>query len=638
VENTIKILIDLKKEMYRFDQAQQGDDVILDLTILENGVSKDLTGATIELIYINANNTVASVTGDNIVISGNNVKITCPRDCTRSYGIAKFQLKITSQDKQVSTFPLALTIVPGVDQGQPISQNISTILEELTTMNIKSKETLESLNEWIETHGEMKEQLNNLKIGVRNLLSNGDFTKGLKEWKSSSTGTVLELVKSNFPLNYLKTSKSVVWTITLGKFASINKGDQVTVTFKGRYEGSAFAPSFKITNAEDDNPMSDRIYVNTTSSWKEHSFTFTAKTNGDTGHRLYIYCSGDDAILTHLTDIKIELGEKSTGFIPSTEDINEVIDLKQNGGNIGTVNIKNVNTTTDSVETTKKVLGLYSTNSSGLALGMEVDTGLNSIKPNSHALEAMTLGTASMPWARLYAKEVMVNNSLTLRTANASADSIITKNSNLEIYTAAGLGVNMGGGAFHPNLLMAGSMELGRSNLPWGKIHGTSMNLGGSLTAETNLTNEDFVYTTKKQLSVHMGEDSGLKTGVTLLEEILRPYAGSANKISLGINEAPWKDVFVTRTSGEVRSLRERTKFFIVQVNGTTAATGNTSVPYPISTNKSNCFLVGGYVIKSNGVANDVSSMPFFYYGNDMVLTAVEANRTYCLTFAILRE
>lgn len=154
MQNTIKILVDLKKEIYRFDQAQQGDDVILDLTILENGVAKDLTGETVELIYINANNTIASVTGDKVVVNGNNVKITCPRDCTRSYGIAKFQLKIINT-YQVSTFPIALTIVPGVDQNQQISQNISTILEDLTAKNIECGETLNSLNEWVATHGDI---------------------------------------------------------------------------------------------------------------------------------------------------------------------------------------------------------------------------------------------------------------------------------------------------------------------------------------------------------------------------------------------------------------------------------------------------------------------------------------------------
>ncbi|WP_346905952.1 hypothetical protein [Clostridium sp.] len=154
MQNTIKILIDLKKEIYRFDKAQQGDDVILDITILENGVPKDLTDETVELIYINANNTVASIAGNSVVINANNVKITCPRDCTRSYGIAKFQLRIIST-YQISTFPIALTIVPGVDQGQHISQNIATIIEDLTKKNIECKETLESLNAWVNAHGDI---------------------------------------------------------------------------------------------------------------------------------------------------------------------------------------------------------------------------------------------------------------------------------------------------------------------------------------------------------------------------------------------------------------------------------------------------------------------------------------------------
>lgn len=154
MQNTIRMLVDLKKETYRFDQAQQGDDVVLDITLLENGVAKDITGKTVELIYINANNTVASVTGDKVIVTGNNIKITCPNDCTRSYGIAKFQLKIIGT-YQVSTFPIALTIVPGVNQGQPVSQNISTILEQLTAKNIECKETLESLNAWVAAHGDI---------------------------------------------------------------------------------------------------------------------------------------------------------------------------------------------------------------------------------------------------------------------------------------------------------------------------------------------------------------------------------------------------------------------------------------------------------------------------------------------------
>ena len=193
MQNTIKILIDLKKEIYRFDQAQQGDDVILDITLLENGVAKDLTGETVELIYINANNTVASVTGEKIVVNGNNVKITCPTDCTRSYGIAKFQLKVVNT-YQVSTFPIALTIVPSVDQNQQISQNISTILEHLTAKNIECDETLDSLNTWVSTHGDIVNLDTRMKSAESQLAENTQEIKSLASGSPKGTfATVSEL-------------------------------------------------------------------------------------------------------------------------------------------------------------------------------------------------------------------------------------------------------------------------------------------------------------------------------------------------------------------------------------------------------------------------------------------------------------
>lgn len=196
MQNIIKILIDLKKELYRFDQAQQGDDVVLDITIVENGVPKDLAKEKVELIYINANNTVASVVGDNVVINGNNVKITCPRDCTRSYGIAKFQLRIVST-YQVSTFPLALTIVPGVSQGQQISQNIATIIEDLTKKNIECKETLDSLNAWVAAHGDIVAIDTRLTAAENNI---GNHTSQLAEKANLINWELQNKIRTNKPI------------------------------------------------------------------------------------------------------------------------------------------------------------------------------------------------------------------------------------------------------------------------------------------------------------------------------------------------------------------------------------------------------------------------------------------------------
>jgi len=227
MQNTIKILIDFKKEIYRFDKAQQGDDVILDITLLENGVAKDLKGEKIELIYINANNTVASVAGNSVVINGNNVKITCPRDCTRSYGIAKFQLKMTNT-YQVSTFPIALTIVPGVDQGQQISQNISTILEQLTAKNIECNETLESLNAWVSTHGDI------VAIDTRLTTAESKITENTLQYTCGALKNTKSKLKAKKPLRIVCHGDSMTWGYNDGAIQSVNNYPSVLQT-KMRY-------------------------------------------------------------------------------------------------------------------------------------------------------------------------------------------------------------------------------------------------------------------------------------------------------------------------------------------------------------------------------------------------------------------
>lgn len=262
MQNTIRMLVDLKKETYRFDQAQQGDDVILDITLLENGVAKDITGETVELIYINANNTVASVIGDKVVVTGNNIKITCPKDCTRSYGIAKFQLKIIGT-YQVSTFPIALTIVPGVNQGQPVSQNISTILEDLTAKNIECKETLESLNAWVAAHGDitaldarveslasqLEEKANktyvDLQLGEKMNKTKGSSTDAFSDLFIDGIGSVKSELIS---VSYVAPTVLNGWTNLGGEYANIayRKDAKGNVIFRGCLAGGTASTFFQL--------------------------------------------------------------------------------------------------------------------------------------------------------------------------------------------------------------------------------------------------------------------------------------------------------------------------------------------------------------------------------------------------------
>ncbi|ADL50010.1 hypothetical protein [Clostridium cellulovorans] len=150
MQNTISMSIDLKRENHQNKIVQQNDDVLLDIDVYEEGKIKNLEGAIIDLSYVNANNTISIIAGNSMVVSGNNVKITCPRDCTRSAGVAKMKLTIVSDSKQVSTFPISITIVPDVLEGQEVSKNIATIIEGLTAANTTATITYNELMQAIE--------------------------------------------------------------------------------------------------------------------------------------------------------------------------------------------------------------------------------------------------------------------------------------------------------------------------------------------------------------------------------------------------------------------------------------------------------------------------------------------------------
>lgn len=151
MQNNIKIKADMKKDVIKFIQVQQNDDMVLTWKILENGLAKDLTGCNVALNYVNANNTVTIITPELVTISGNTVTVTCPRNCTRSSGIAKAQLVITSDTKQVSSFSIDLIIIESILMNQEVSKNVANLLEELQEALNKADIDIDTLNKLIAT-------------------------------------------------------------------------------------------------------------------------------------------------------------------------------------------------------------------------------------------------------------------------------------------------------------------------------------------------------------------------------------------------------------------------------------------------------------------------------------------------------
>jgi hypothetical protein len=149
---TINIKVDSYSQFYDYRECMQYDDLTLKITLTQNGIAYDLTGCTLALNWIKADNTIAIVGNNLITHSSNVVTVALPRDCTRAPGIARFQLVVTnSTSKQETTFPLSIEVIQNVLQNQEESGNIATIIEGLIIANNTATVTYNNLINAINT-------------------------------------------------------------------------------------------------------------------------------------------------------------------------------------------------------------------------------------------------------------------------------------------------------------------------------------------------------------------------------------------------------------------------------------------------------------------------------------------------------
>lgn len=148
----------------------------------------------------------------------------------------------------------------------------------------------------------------------------------------------------------------------------------------------------------------------------------------------------------------------------------------------------------------------------------------------------------------------------------------------------------------------------------------------GTLNFQQVQSNVDGIITSKDLLGLY-NKDSGVILG----SNIIHPAQVSQGKMILGNNQLGFEDLWISA----IGSVKTNLKWRIVEVWGTTALNGITYVGYPNGTTKANCIMLGGYVIKSNGVANSINNNEYYYYASNMGFTAIEPGRTYGITFAL---
>ncbi len=164
----------------------------------------------------------------------------------------------------------------------------------------------------------------------------------------------------------------------------------------------------------------------------------------------------------------------------------------------------------------------------------------------------------------------------------------------------------------------------------WEDFKDNGGTLFNSLTINNLNTLTDQIKTSKNNLTIGL---EGTSTGYNMSKTSFAPnFLSIGDNPVLGRIEYPWQDLILRN----IGSVKDRLNFKIVQINGTTAASGATNIPYPVSSTRANCYFIGGHVLKANNVGDSVSANTFSYGFNEMFFTAVEVSRPYSLLFLVL--
>ncbi len=131
----INFKIDISRQSYIQSECMQNDDIVLKITLLENGTPYLTNDKFIGLNWVKSDNTFVKIDNTKINTINDVIIINLPRDCTRAIGESRFELEITDNNsKQLSTFPLCINVVGSVLGSGEASKNVLTVVEELKEM------------------------------------------------------------------------------------------------------------------------------------------------------------------------------------------------------------------------------------------------------------------------------------------------------------------------------------------------------------------------------------------------------------------------------------------------------------------------------------------------------------------------
>ncbi|WP_195264562.1 BppU family phage baseplate upper protein [Clostridium sp. 1001275B_160808_H3] len=148
----IVVNLDTSKELYGVFKCKQNDDLILEVSIYENNLEKDLTNSSVVIQAKKVDNTYV-IQNTDITKEKNKFIANLVRDFTRVSGKTEIEVVLTESSKQNTTFSFTLEVVGSVIRGAVESSNTATILEKLQDKIVEAGAVKEETEQLIENGG-----------------------------------------------------------------------------------------------------------------------------------------------------------------------------------------------------------------------------------------------------------------------------------------------------------------------------------------------------------------------------------------------------------------------------------------------------------------------------------------------------
>ena len=250
----INLDVDIKKKNYLNIEVNQADDLLLTIYLYNNGVPLNLVSGedTVIVNYVNANNTITSDSNIGKSFTNNLLKIYLNKNCTNSYGVAKMQVTINTTKKdvtnrQVTTFPIEIKVNKSIMDGQEVSKNVNSMINDLNTCIINAKEIIKNIEEAEKLYPSTSDlytdvqSLNTRKMGSINLLRDAGFiSRNIGDgfdWKlyNPNSDASAKVEESTTSLSRLCAKITVGENIQRGIYQQVysyDKGTDYTITCK----------------------------------------------------------------------------------------------------------------------------------------------------------------------------------------------------------------------------------------------------------------------------------------------------------------------------------------------------------------------------------------------------------------------